>query len=75
MRRSEPSRLELLELDIDTRIALLWEQIGDVGKFDLDVMSKFMRAAYAFGYCDALKAPDPQAWLRSHGYLPPRRTK
>ena len=49
-----PSRIELLELDIDLRLADLWREAADIDEWNLDVVAAFMRAAYGKGYCDAL---------------------
>src|SRR5262249_44294373 len=49
-----PSRLELLELDIDLRLTDLWREAADISEWNLDVVAAFMRAAYGKGYCDAL---------------------
>ena len=49
-----PSRIDLLELDIDLRLADLWREASEIGEWNLDVVAAFMRAAYGKGYCDAL---------------------
>ena len=49
-----PTRIDLLELDIDLRLADLWREAADVQEWNLDVVAAFMRAAYGKGYCDAL---------------------
>ena len=48
-----PTRIDLLELDIDLRLADLWREAADVQDWNLDVVAAFMRAAYGKGYCDA----------------------
>jgi hypothetical protein len=48
-----PTRIDLLELDIDLRLADLWREAADVGEWNLEVVAAFMRAAYGKGYCDA----------------------
>ena len=50
----DPSRIDLLELDIDLRLADLWREAAGIGEWSLDVVAAFMRAAYGKGYCDAL---------------------
>lgn len=71
--RKRPSRIELLELDIDLRLSDLWAEACEVGDWSLDVMAAFMRAAYGKGYCDALTEDDPGALCRDHGYRIPSR--
>lgn len=66
-----PSRIELLELDIDVRLADLWAEATDVGEWNLEVVAAFMRAAYGKGYCDALTEDDRGSLCRDHGYRIP----
>jgi hypothetical protein len=68
-----PSRIELLELDIDVRLADLWAEACEVDEWNLEVMSAFMRAAYGKGYCDALTEDDQGSLCRDHGYRIPLR--
>jgi hypothetical protein len=69
-----PSRIELLELDIDLRLADLWTEAADVSEWTLDVVAAFLRAAYGKGYCDALTEDDPGSLCHEHGYrIPDRR--
>jgi hypothetical protein len=68
-----PSRIELLELDIDVRLADLWAEASDVEEWNLEVVAAFMRAAYGKGYCDALTEDDPGMLCREHGYRIPFR--
>ena len=49
-----PSRIDLLELDIDLRLMDLWREAADVGEWNLEIVAAFMRAAYGKGHCDAL---------------------
>ena len=51
---NRPSRIDLLELDIDLRLADLWREAAGITDWSLDVVAAFMRAAYGKGYCDAL---------------------
>jgi hypothetical protein len=69
----KPSRIELLELDIDLRIADLWAEALEVEEWSLDVVAALMRAAYGKGYCDALTEDEPGALCRDHGYVVPSR--
>ena len=69
-----PTRVDLLELDIDLRLADLWREAGEVGEWNIDVVAAFMRAAYGKGYCDALTEESPGSLCVEHGYrVPPRR--
>ena len=69
-----PTRIDLLELDIDLRLADLWREAADVQDWNLDVVAAFMRAAYGKGYCDALTEESPGSLCEEHGYrIPPRR--
>jgi hypothetical protein len=69
-----PTRIDLLELDIDLRLADLWREAADVQDWNLDVVAAFMRAAYGKGYCDALTEESPGSLCEDHGYrIPPRR--
>ena len=55
------SRIDLLELDIDLRLADLWREAAEVDEWNLEVVAAFMRAAYGKGYCDALTEETPGA--------------
>ncbi len=68
-----PTRIELLELDIDVRLADLWGEACEVGEWNLDVVAAFIRAAYGKGYCDALTEDDPGCICRDHGFNIPFR--
>jgi hypothetical protein len=69
-----PSKIELLELDIDLRLADLWREAGEVDEWTLEVVAAFLRAAYGKGYCDALTEESPGALCEEHGYqIPDRR--
>ena len=69
-----PSRIELLELDIDLRLADLWREADDIGEWNVEIVAAFMRAAYGKGYCDALTEESPGELCHEHGYrVPPRR--
>ena len=59
-----PSRIDLLELDIDLRLADLWREAADITEWNLEVVAAFMRAAYGKGYCDALTEDAPRRALR-----------
>ena len=68
-----PTRIDLLELDIDLRLADLWREAAEVSEWNLEVMAAFMRAAYGKGYCDALTEDDPGSLCHDHGYRIPAR--
>jgi hypothetical protein len=68
-----PTRIELLELDIDLRLADLWSEACGVGEWNLEVVAAFLRAAYGKGYCDALTEDDAGSLCRDHGYRIPAR--
>src|SRR5207302_7013037 len=71
----KPSRIDLLELDIDLRLADLWREAAEISEWNLDVVAAFMRAAYGKGYCDALTEESPGSLCHDHGYrVPARRT-
>ena len=70
-----PSRIDLLELDIDLRLADLWREAGEIEEWSLDVVAAFMRAAYGKGYCDSLTEEDPGSLCVDHGYRVPGRRK
>jgi hypothetical protein len=70
---SRPTRIDLLELDIDLRLTDLWREAADVTEWNLEVVAAFMRASYGKGYCDALTEESPGALCEEHGYEIPRR--
>jgi hypothetical protein len=67
-----PTRIDLLELDIDLRLTDLWREAADVSEWSLDVVAAFMRAAYGKGYCDAFTEDSPGSLCHDHGYEIPR---
>lgn len=68
-----PTRIDLLELDIDLRLADLWREAADVEEWSLEVVAAFMRASYGKGYCDALTEESPGSLCADHGYDVPAR--
>ena len=68
-----PTRIDLLELDIDLRLSDLWREAGEITDWNIDVVAAFMRAAYGKGYCDALTEDSPGSLCHDHGYLTPGR--
>lgn len=69
----QPTRIDLLELDIDLRLTDLWREAADVTEWNLEVASAFMRAAYGKGYCDSLTEESPGSLCHEHGYDVPGR--
>jgi hypothetical protein len=70
---TDPSRIDLLELDIDLRLADLWREASTIGEWNLEVVAAFMRAAYGKGYCDSLTEELPGSLCAEHGYRVPDR--
>ena len=70
---STPTRIDLLELDIDLRLADLRREAASTQEWTLDVVAAFMRAAYGKGYCDALTEASPGSLCAEHGYRVPER--
>ena len=68
-----PSRIDLLELDIDLRLADLWREAAGIQEWSLEVVAAFMRAAYGKGYCDSLTEESPGSLCADHGYTVPAR--
>jgi hypothetical protein len=62
----DASAIQLLELDVDVRLADLWTELVEVEGWSLDVVAAFLRAAYAKGYCDALTEGSPGELCRAH---------
>ena len=68
-----PSRMDLLELDIDLRLSDLWREAAEITDWNIEVVAAFIRAAYGKGYCDALTEESPGALCEEHGYRVPGR--
>src|SRR5262249_25962345 len=66
-----PSRIDLLELDIDLRLADLWREASEIEEWNIEVVAAFMRAAYGKGYCDALTEESPGSLCEGDGYRRP----
>jgi len=69
-----PTRIDLLELDIDLRLSELWREAMVIEEWSLEVVSALMRAAYGKGYCDALTEELPGSLCADHGYRVPARS-
>ena len=70
-KRPVPSRIDLLELDIDIRLHSLWEQ-ADETNWTTETVAAFIRAAYGIGYCDALTEERSGQLCHDHGYRVPQ---
>jgi hypothetical protein len=70
-----PSRIDLLELDIDLRLTDLWREASSISDWNLEVVAAFIRAAYGKGYCDALTEDSPGSLCHEHGYRIPGRNE
>jgi hypothetical protein len=69
--RSEPTRADLLCLDIDSRLGWLWAEAWEVARWTEELVGPFLRAAYGTGYLDALKERRPGELCRDHGLRVP----
>ena len=70
-----PTRIDLLELDIDLRLTELWREASEIAEWNIEVVAAFMRAAYGKGYCDALTEDAPGSLCADHGYRVPVRKR
>lgn len=70
---TDPTRIDLLELDIDLRLADLWREATEVEEWSLEIVAAFLRASYGKGYCDALTEDTPGSLCHDHGYRIPGR--
>lgn len=71
MAKRKNQQTDQLEIDLDTRIADLWQAMGEIEEWNEDAIGSFMRAAYGRGYCDALKEVKegkPEQLLIENGY-------
>jgi len=74
---ARPSRIDLLELDIDLRMADLWRDITDLAvrygwtEKQITTLAAYCRAAYGKGYWDALTEDGPGSLCLEHGYRVP----
>jgi hypothetical protein len=71
----EVTKVDLLELDIDIRLADLWREAAGISEWTLDVVAAFMRAAYGKGYCDALGEATPGQLCLDNGYRVPGQAR
>lgn len=70
-------RVELLELDVDTRLADLWAKAEAIGMSprEREVFGPYIRAAYGQGWTDALTELPRGALALEHGFTVPRRQR
>ncbi len=73
MADSEPTALDLLELDLDVRLVSVWVQAWGVEQWDPEVAAPFLRVSYWSGYQDALTEKQRGKLLRDHGQSVPTR--
>jgi hypothetical protein len=52
-----PSILERVEAELDTRLLPAWLQAWEIEGWDIEVVGPFLRLAYGMGYQDALIEP------------------
>jgi hypothetical protein len=73
MMADAPSRIDMLELDIDIRLADLWREVSKINKWTLDVAAPFIRAAYGKGYSDVFRESEDERGklCLDHGYKLP----
>jgi hypothetical protein len=64
-----PTRVELLELDVDTRLADLWRLADQVEDWTLGRVAEFLRPAFVAGYMEA--AQGDRSLFTDHGYAVP----
>ena len=68
------ARVNLLELDLDTRLVSVWLQAWDVEEWDCQILGPFLRLAYGTGYRDALtEAQHGMLYMALDQPVPPRR--
>ena len=67
----KPTRIDLLELDLDLRLTNLWADALDIQDWDLESVGAFMRAAYGLGYYTALGEAERGELCKTHGYAVP----
>jgi hypothetical protein len=67
----EPTGEDLLNLDLDARLADLWVLIWRIDASADEILAAALRMAYGMGYRDALiEQPRAKLYL-DHGYRPP----
>jgi hypothetical protein len=75
MQSSNPNALDLLDLDVDVRLAEVWRQTWSYGEWTLSELGALLRLAYGQGYCDALTEPERGKLCRDHGFAVPERRR
>lgn len=69
----QPETEDLLYADIDLRLMWLWTEAWEVEQWTTDRLARFLRAAYGFGYLDALKEEQRGQLCLDHGLRLPAR--
>lgn len=67
----ELSREELLNLEIDTRLAETWSMAWDISDWHPEIVGALLRFAYSTGYRDALTEQRRGCLYTDHGYEVP----
>jgi len=75
MEPSRPEALDLLQLDIDTRLAEIWFEIWARRDWASDEIGPLLRLAYGCGYADALIEPKRGQLCLDHGLNVPSRRR
>jgi hypothetical protein len=72
---SEPTALDLLEVDIDARLLDVWSQVWMIQEWDEEIVAPCIRVAYWNGYTDALTEEARGSLYRDHGLTPPSQAR
>lgn len=75
MKRAEPTALDRLELDLDTRLLWVWCAAWEVEGWAGDQIAPFIRLAYVNGYRDALTEQQRGKLYVDHGETVPTRMR
>ena len=79
--RNHDERDDATELDLDIRLAEVWQLAFGVedtdvdDRWDLEMVGIHLRAAYMRGYFDATTEAPKGQLFRDHGYRVPKRQK
>lgn len=69
------SSVQRLELDVDIRLAEIWQHAATVEEWTLERVAVFMRACYGKGYGDAHSEEIPAQLYRDNGIAVPARDR
>jgi hypothetical protein len=67
------NRLDRVELDIDSRLLLVWSEVTTNGPVDWELFCSCVRLAYAVGYGDCLREGNEGKLFTDYGYAVPKR--